>query len=664
MGEPGPCARRELLLVTVFLVVNSGILLQPCAPQTPAFYFLEGEFVQLVDYSYAINATVRGDGTLEINMPLLQSFSELDYRQEVRSQEVAEAPDATHRAQLETYEGFDYPYVELGWVNAPERVIVTRTASLKQTVEYRPFITNSPFPVDVRLFDQDISQYLRWEQNIQVNDTDILELAEGLTEGALCQMDAVVRVLNWVGSNINYACPGGGQVFSDASSTLRQRAGNCVNFANLAVALLRAAGIPSMPCNGFVADRPRSSSAHAWISVLYPDVGWVEYESSYWMPTGNLVPTTFLMPQHITTLRPPVPFFGTTDSPSFEETHEASWTILSVPSKSQAVRFEALNGETICFPLVAESQGFGTLTLSWSEPPAGWEVASSLQTLNFSNSLTLTFLLTVVTPETGELDDTLTLTVSSPGGASVGNVVVEIVSPPAVTSIAPSPGSIVNARPRVQVNYTSQRTSIDLGRVKIELDGSDVTAVSSLTGTSLTYAPTHDLPEGTHTVRAEVWGDGGHVKFKEWSFVVDSSPPVITVVSPTAGSTSRDKKVNIEVTIHDSPSGVNSTSAILLLDGVIVPASVVSDRVTYSTPDLTDGPHRAKLEVRDKVGNLGSSEWTFEVSTGPDLMIVIVIGGIALVTVAGAAIMMVRRGPPSPPLPEPPPPPQTEHLTS
>jgi len=209
MGEPGPCARRELLLVTVFLVVNSGILLQPCAPQTPAFYFLEGEFVQLVDYSYAINATVRGDGTLEINMPLLQSFSELGYRQEVRSQEVAEAPDATHRAQLETYEGFDYPYVELGWVNAPERVIVTRTASLKQTVEYRPFITNSSFPVDVRLFDQDIPQYLRWEQYIQVNDTDILELAEGLTGGALCQMDAVVRVLNWVSSNINYACPGG-----------------------------------------------------------------------------------------------------------------------------------------------------------------------------------------------------------------------------------------------------------------------------------------------------------------------------------------------------------------------------------------------------------------------------------------------------------------------
>jgi len=52
------------------------------------------------------------------------------------------------------------------------------------------------------------------------------------------------------------------------------------------LALLRAVGIPCRYVNGFVADREGEEHAcHARIEVLYPDIGWVEYESSYWMPT-------------------------------------------------------------------------------------------------------------------------------------------------------------------------------------------------------------------------------------------------------------------------------------------------------------------------------------------------------------------------------------------
>lgn len=70
------------------------------------------------------------------------------------------------------------------------------------------------------------------------------------------------------------------------------------------MAPLQAAGFAVAPVNGFVADRPGSYAAHAWIAVYFPDLGWVKFESSNWMPLNRDIPVTFLLAQHTT------PFWG------------------------------------------------------------------------------------------------------------------------------------------------------------------------------------------------------------------------------------------------------------------------------------------------------------------------------------------------------------------
>lgn len=75
--------------------------------------------------------------------------------------------------------------------------------------------------------------------------------------------------------------------------------GVCEDFARLATACLRARGIPVRHVVGYLLPRSGQGStfgrhAHAWISVWYPDVGWVDLDPT----TGLTVPD-----HHITLIR-------------------------------------------------------------------------------------------------------------------------------------------------------------------------------------------------------------------------------------------------------------------------------------------------------------------------------------------------------------------------
>lgn len=314
---------------------------------------------------------------------------------------------------------------------------------------------------------------------------------------------------------------------------------------------MRAVGIPSVTCMGFVADRSASSSGHAWVAVLYPGDQWVEYESSFWMPTGGLVPETFLISQHITILAPPMSFF----SPSpcdFTELHEASWTTLALPEKIQTIRVEAFHSEFICVPLVAESQSNLMLILDWTEPTPGWAVSSSLRVLNFSNCATQTFMLTLSTPSAGDLSMDMSVRLTTQSGQPVGEVTIEVGPPPTIQSVWPAPSSFVAPKPRIQANFSSARSEIDQAQTKAMLDGQDITSLCSLTEDRLTYVPSTGLAEGNHTVRVEVRDTMGNMNSKTWVFTVDSTPPAIDVVSPGSGSVISEKSPKIEARYVDA----------------------------------------------------------------------------------------------------------------
>jgi len=227
-------SHRALVAVLVCVVLLLPQAAELEASDAPGLYSLAGQLVQVIDYTYSVNATRKSNGTAIINILELQSLDEYNYHQEILSQEILESPSASSRKHHDEYQGFNCGYTELSWQNAPPTVTASTRATVRHTVDYRPSNTTAPFPVDQRLFSQNISPYVRSEDLIQADDPEIVARAKQLTDGSLCQMDAVVRVLNWVASNVQYGCPAGGAFQSNASSTLRERIGNCVNFANLA----------------------------------------------------------------------------------------------------------------------------------------------------------------------------------------------------------------------------------------------------------------------------------------------------------------------------------------------------------------------------------------------------------------------------------------------
>lgn len=93
--------------------------------------------------------------------------------------------------------------------------------------------------------------------------------------------------------------PGFTTVNTPVESVLKSRKGVCQDLAHLMIACLRNIGLPARYVSGYLETMPPpgkeklvgSDASHAWVSVYFPDVGWVEFD-----PTNCLLPSY----QHIT----------------------------------------------------------------------------------------------------------------------------------------------------------------------------------------------------------------------------------------------------------------------------------------------------------------------------------------------------------------------------
>lgn len=88
-------------------------------------------------------------------------------------------------------------------------------------------------------------------------------------------------------------------VSTPVAHVLETKRGVCQDFAHLAIAALRAIGLPARYVSGYLMTRPPPGQAklagadasHAWLSVWSPEAGWVDFD-----PTNGIVPTG----EHIT----------------------------------------------------------------------------------------------------------------------------------------------------------------------------------------------------------------------------------------------------------------------------------------------------------------------------------------------------------------------------
>jgi transglutaminase-like putative cysteine protease len=93
--------------------------------------------------------------------------------------------------------------------------------------------------------------------------------------------------------------PGFTTISTPLSELMKARRGVCQDFAHLAIACVRSAGLPARYMSGYLETLPPpgveklngADASHAWFAVFIPEMGWVEFD-----PTNNLLPAE----QHIT----------------------------------------------------------------------------------------------------------------------------------------------------------------------------------------------------------------------------------------------------------------------------------------------------------------------------------------------------------------------------
>jgi transglutaminase-like putative cysteine protease len=97
--------------------------------------------------------------------------------------------------------------------------------------------------------------------------------------------DAIASLYHQIYSDFTYT-KGATTVNSTLPELLTTRAGVCQDFAHLAVACFRAAGLPARYVSGYIETTPPpgkpklagSDATHAWVSVFTPRVGWVDVD--------------------------------------------------------------------------------------------------------------------------------------------------------------------------------------------------------------------------------------------------------------------------------------------------------------------------------------------------------------------------------------------------
>jgi len=216
---------------------------------------------------------------------------------------------------------------------------------------------------------------------------------------------------------------------------------------------------------------------------------------------------------------------------------------------------------------------------------------------------------------------------------------------PVLSNLIPQNGSLTNwANQMVYLNYYDNNTGVDLGGIRLLVDGIDVTGDAMIYPDHLMQIQASALPEGVHTIAVRVPDAVGNTATAEWNFTVDTEAPVITVMAPAGGSYTSSLP-EVSASYSDGGSGIDPASVRISVDGIDVTssASVTQTGITYAPASpIADGTHTASVTVSDNAGNTATATRSFYVDTeGPEL-IAFVPGGIIMSSHAFNVWLMFR----------------------
>jgi len=210
---------------------------------------------------------------------------------------------------------------------------------------------------------------------------------------------------------------------------------------------------------------------------------------------------------------------------------------------------------------------------------------------------------------------------------------------PVITGLAPANGSISSSGSVTIGASYSDNVAIDVSSVALRVDGS-VVAPTSVTATAVSYSAT--LAEGTHTISLTVEDTSHNQVASSWTFVVDTTAPVISTPSPANGTTVTSTSVTVSASYSDN-TAIDTSQVVLKIDGNTVTATASATGVSYSTT-LEEGTHTAQLTVKDTAGNTSTTTWTFTVKVPVDYTLYYIIGaGVVIIVIVAAFFLMKRK---------------------
>ncbi|MEN1785099.1 MAG: transglutaminase family protein [Bacteroidota bacterium] len=154
-------------------------------------------------------------------------------------------------------------------------------------------------------------------QSLQRLDPDILEARQYLLESIFIRraneeirqyaatsfhpersiFDATYELMQRIYTDFDFV-PGFTTISTPLVEVMEHRKGVCQDFAQIAIACIRAVGLPARYVSGYIETLPPegqeklvgADASHAWFSLFIPDFGWVDFD-----PTNNQLP----IDQHI-----------------------------------------------------------------------------------------------------------------------------------------------------------------------------------------------------------------------------------------------------------------------------------------------------------------------------------------------------------------------------
>jgi len=184
-------------------------------------------------------------------------------------------------------DNFGNTFKEVYYENVNKNISVMIDFDVDISTTLTAIESTASFPI--KELPEDTKLYLKATKLVQSSDEEILSLSKQLTANSNTLYEAVNNIINFVTDNVKYTY---NPPQYDALYTLRTKTGNCQNFAHLAIALLRAAGVPARIVGGISLKEPwrvpagkgstliqsMGQGGHAWLEVYFPDLGWLLYD--------------------------------------------------------------------------------------------------------------------------------------------------------------------------------------------------------------------------------------------------------------------------------------------------------------------------------------------------------------------------------------------------